>query len=383
MIAEPRKRLIYLDSAATSLQKPPQVHSAVLRALRTMASPGRGGHRPAMLAAETAWECRSLLAEMYGLEDPSRVVFTMNATHGLNIALRTLLDRGDRVVISGYEHNAVLRTLRLIGADVDVAASPLFDRAAAVEEFRKRLPGAKAAVLCHVSNVFGFILPLQEIAALCREADVPLVVDASQSAGCLCFDFDALGLRFAAMPGHKGLLGPQGTGVLLCSEPAVPLLAGGTGSDSLSEQMPDYLPDRLEAGTHNMPGIAGLLAGADWVKEKTPERILRHEKRLLRLASERFSCIRGVKPYFAPDLSEQAGLFSFTVSGMDCETAAEALSGAGVAVRAGYHCAPLAHRSGGTADTGTVRISFSPFNTEREVLSAAEKLEQIVKIFLK
>ena len=381
MKADCGKGLIYLDCAATSLQKPKQVYEAVLRAMRTMASPGRGGHAPAMRAAETAWNCRAALAETFGVKEIERVVFTMNATHGLNIALRTLLGRGDRVVVSGYEHNAVMRTLEHLGANVDVARAPLFDRQAVTEAFRDRLSGAKAAVLCHVSNVFGCILPLEEIASLCLQAGVPLVVDASQSAGCLHFDFDALGLRFAAMPGHKGLLGPQGTGVLLCSEPVEPLLTGGTGSESERLAMPVFLPDRLEAGTHNVPGIAGLLAGVEWIRAKGPQRLLRHEQKLARIAAERLSLVPGVRTFVAPDASEQAGLLSLAVSGVDCETVAEKLSDAGVAVRAGYHCAPLAHQSGGTAGTGTVRLSFSPFNTERDVLLAVDKLERIAKNF--
>ena len=381
MTTETRNRLIYLDSAATSLQKPPTVYEAVQRAMRTMASPGRGGHVPAMRAAETAWLCREAIADMYGVRDPARVIFTMNATHGLNIALRSLVHLGDRVVVSGYEHNAVMRTLQLIGANADVAQSPLFDRTAAIEAFQDRLTGAKAAVLCHVSNVFGCILPLQEIAELCRKENVPLVVDASQSAGSIPFDFDALGLRFAAMPGHKGLLGPQGTGVLICSEPVDPLLAGGTGSDSLRADMPDYLPDRVEAGTHNMPGIAGLLAGVTWIREQKPERILRHERYLTKIVADLLSGTKQVKLYAAPDEVQQGGLLSFTVDGVDCETVAAYLSRVGVAVRAGYHCAPLAHQSGGTGETGTIRFSFSPFNTEKEVRLSAEKLRRILKNF--
>ncbi len=378
MKTEDNKRLLYLDNAATTLQKPPQVYSAVQRAMRTMTSPGRGGHRAAMLAAETVWNCRLALAEHFGVGDPSRVVFTMNATHGLNIALHTLLERGDRVVVSGYEHNAVMRTLHQIGAETVVAASPLFDSEGAVSAFRNALPGAKAAVLCHVSNVYGCILPLKEIAGLCRSEGVPLVADASQSAGSIPFDFDGLGLRFAAMPGHKGLLGPQGTGVLLCSEPVQPFITGGTGSESLLMTMPEYLPDRLEAGTHNVPGIAGLLAGVEWIRKKTPEKTLRHEQRLTQLAAERLAQIRGVSVYAAPRSSEQAGLLSLTSVDKDCEWIAERLSDLGIAVRAGYHCAPLAHQSGGTV-TGTVRFSFSPFNTEREILYAAETLEKILK----
>ncbi len=379
MKADTRNMLVYLDSAATSLQKPKSVYSAVQLAMRTMASPGRGGHAPAMRAADVSWRCREAIAALFGVKDPARVVFTMNATHALNIALRSLLQPDERVVVSGYEHNAVTRTLFQIGADADVAASPPFDRAATISAFQARLPGAKAAVLCHASNVFGCIQPLPEIADICTKAHVPLILDASQSAGTHRFDFDGLGLRFAAMPGHKGLFGPQGTGVLLCSEPVTPLMAGGTGSDSLMMEMPDYLPDRLEAGTHNIPGIAGLLAGVEWIIRETPEKLFRHERRLAALAAERLARIEGVRLYYTPNDALQAGLLSFTVPGVGCETIAQHLSDSGIAVRAGYHCAPLAHQTGGTADTGTVRISFSPFNTDGEVHYAVNRLEKILK----
>lgn len=372
-------KLIYLDSAATSLQKPPQVGRAMMHAMRTMGSPGRGGHRPAMLAADTAYACRSELAALFGVGEPERVVFTMNATHGLNIALSSLVTRGDRVVVSGYEHNAVMRPLHLLGAEIDVAASPLFAPDAAIDAFRKRLRGAKAAVVCHVSNVFGYILPLAEIASLCRMEGVPLLVDASQSAGCLPLDFDALGLQFAAMPGHKGLLGPQGTGVLLCGDRTKPLMAGGTGSDSLSMTMPDYLPDQLEAGTHNITGIAGLLEGVRWVKRKTSARILQHEQHLLERMTVRLRTIDGLELFTAPDLSAQAGVLSCRMRGADCELLAQRLGDACVAIRSGYHCAPLAHENGGTLDTGTMRFSFSPFNTEQEIDAAAKRLSICVK----
>lgn len=167
--------MIYLDSAATSLLKPRSVPTAVLGAMRSMASPGRGGHKPALLAAETAYDCRCLLAELFSAPGPENVVFTMNATHALNIALSSLVSKGDRVVVSGWEHNAVTRPLHMLGAETDVARAPLFDTAATLEAFRRRIPGAKAVVCTHVSNVFGFVLPVYDIARLCREAGVPLV----------------------------------------------------------------------------------------------------------------------------------------------------------------------------------------------------------------
>lgn len=203
--------MIYLDSAATSLLKPPSVVRATAMAMRTMASPGRGGHSAAMRAADTVFACREAAARLFHVPEPERVVFTMNATHALNIAIHSLVSPGDPVVISGYEHNSVTRPLHALGAQVRVAESPLFEPEAAVSAFRRALPGAKAAVCTMVSNVFGYLLPVREIAELCAAAGVPLIVDASQAAGCIAFDAAALGAAFVAMPGHKGLLGPQGT----------------------------------------------------------------------------------------------------------------------------------------------------------------------------
>jgi len=375
--------LIYLDSAATSLQKPPAVGKAMLRAMEVMASPGRGGHRPAMLAAETAFACRSEAAALFHVPEPEQIVFTMNATHAVNIAVNELVRPGDRVVVSGYEHNAVMRALHLHEAEVDVAASPLFDTGAAVDAFRRRLPGAKAAIVCHVSNVFGFILPVGEISALCRQYGVPLLIDASQSAGCVPLDFSSLNADFIAMPGHKSLLGPQGTGILICGHTPKPLMAGGTGSESLKMQMPAFLPDCAEAGTHNIPGIAGLLEGIRWVRRESPRRILQHEQTLLRHAADVLSENDALTLYTAADAKTQAGVLSFRAKDMDCETLASALGEMGVAVRGGFHCAPLAHKTGGTLDSGTVRLSFSPFNTLREVEQMAERMKKCLKKYKK
>ena len=364
--------MIYLDCAATSLQKPYAVGEAVSRALGVLSSPGRGGYKSAMDAAEVLLDCRERAAELFNVPSPEQVIFTSSATHGLNIAIKSLVGPGDRVVISGYEHNAVTRPLHELGAEIVTAASPLFSPERAVEAFRRALPGSRAAVVCHVSNVFGYILPLEEIAALCRAEGVPLIVDASQSAGCVPLDFAGLGCAFAAMPGHKGLMGPQGTGILLCGDERVrPLLEGGTGSESLRQDMPAWLPDRLEAGTHNMPGIAGLLAGMNWIKERHMGGILRHERGMRRHAAELLRSVSGIRLFESPRQELQTGVLSLQIEGMDCEDAARRLGEQGVAVRAGLHCAPLAHRTAGTLERGTIRLSFSPFTTEREVEKAA------------
>ncbi len=373
--------MIYLDSAATTLQKPASVARASAWAIGHLASPGRGGHQPAMAAADTAFACREEAARLFHVPEPERVVFTFNATHGLNIAIHTLVKPGSRVVISGYEHNAVTRPLHAIAdLEIRVARGPLFDREATLEAFRRELDrGADAAVCTHVSNVFGFILPVEEIAALCRERGVPLIVDASQSAGCLPLDFEALGAAFAAMPGHKGLYGPQGTGILLCGMDPQPLLAGGTGSESRLQTMPAFLPDRLEAGTHNMAGLAGLLEGLRFVRRRGVENIAAQEGLLIRTMGEGLGEIPGVRAFLAEDPMAQAGVLSFQVEGLDCEDVGELLGRAGFALRAGLHCAPLAHESAGTLDRGTVRASLSVFNTHREVekfLRAVRTLKQ-------
>ena len=362
--------MIYLDSAATTLQKPPAVARASAWAIDHLASPGRGGHRPAMAAAETAFACREEAAALFGVSEPERVVFTFNATHGLNIALKTLVKPGSTVLISGYEHNAVTRPLHAIpNVTVKVAASPLFDQKAALEAFARELTPEVDVVVCtHVSNVFGFVLPIESIAALCRRRGVPMVVDTSQSAGCLPLSFDALGAAFMAMPGHKGLYGPQGTGLLLCGAEPVPLLEGGTGSISLKQEMPDFLPDRLEAGTHNIAGIAGLLEGLRFLRRTGIGNLTVREEALIRRMGEGLSRLPGVEVFLAPAGSKaQAGVLSFRAEGRDCEELGERLGRRGVAVRAGLHCAPLAHQTAGTLESGTVRSSVSAFTTLREV----------------
>lgn len=362
--------MIYLDSAATTLQKPAAVSNAMRMALSHMATPGRGGHRPAALAAQTAFACREKAAKLFDVDAPEHVVFTFNATHGLNIAIKSLVKPGSTVLISGYEHNAVTRTLAAIkNVKIRVADGPLFRPDLLLSRFEELLTNEVGTVICnHVSNVFGYVLPVPEIAALCRAKKIPLIVDASQSAGCLPVSLGEWGAAFVAMPGHKGLYGPQGTGLLLCAEDAVqPLLEGGTGSTSARQEMPDFLPDRLEAGTQNITGIAGLLEGMRFVEQRGAEAVLEHERRLALRAVRGLERVPGVEVFAAPNLLNQTGVVSFRASAADCEAIGERLGEAGIAVRAGLHCSPLAHRSAGTFESGTVRVSFSAFNQPWEV----------------
>ncbi len=369
--------MIYFDAGATTLQKPEAVRRAMYQAVHTLSSPGRGSYPATRRAEETDLRCRMAAAELFHVDDPAHVVFTSCATHGLNIAIRTLVKPGSRVVISGYEHNAVTRPLHAIpNVEIAVADGPLFDPAAMLAQFRQALAQPADAVICtHVSNVFGYVLPVSDIAALCREKGVPFVLDASQSAGMLPVDMKALGASFIAMPGHKGLYGPQGTGLLLCGCEPAPLLRGGTGSQSLLQEMPAELPDRLEAGTHNMPGIAGLLEGLRFVQRQGVARIADYEGELGRYAAQRLADIPGVEVFSGP---EQTGVVSFRVSGWDCEELGEALASRGIALRAGLHCAPLAHRTAGTLETGTVRFSPSVFNRRQEVDRLTREVSGIV-----
>ncbi|MBO4938721.1 MAG: aminotransferase class V-fold PLP-dependent enzyme [Oscillospiraceae bacterium] len=364
--------MIYLDNGATSLRKPPQVRYAVADAMTRCANPGRGGYGAAMAAAQTVYRCREAAAQLFDC-DAEQVAFTSNCTHSLNIAIRTLVRPGAKVVVSGFEHNAVTRPLHALDAHLLVAGRKLFDWADTLESFEAALKtGVQAAIFTHVSNVFGYILPVERMAAMCRERGIPFIIDAAQSAGTLRVSLRSLGADFIAMPGHKGLLGPQGTGVLLCGRQPEPLLMGGTGSDSLNQKMPDFLPDRVEAGTVNVPGIAGLHAGLRYLNSVGTDRIHRNE------CIQARQCAEGLKKLGMRVFSgaHQAGTVSF-IPGGDCEEAASVLARQGIAVRAGIHCAPLAHESAGTLETGTVRFSFgfdaSP-EQARRLLRAASKL---------
>ena len=345
--------MIYLDNGATSFHKPDSVHRAVSTALRRCANPGRGGYAAAKCAAETVYRCRESAAKLFDCTE-EQVVFTSNCTHGLNIAIRSLAKPGSRVVVSGFEHNAVVRPLHLLGAQITVAGRRLFDWEDTLESFENALKkGADAAVFTHVSNVFGYILPVGELARLCRHYGVPFVIDAAQSAGSLPVKLQVLGADFIAMPGHKGLLGPQGTGLLLCGRIPDPLLAGGTGSESENPEMPRYLPDRAEAGTLNVPGIAGLDAGLRYLLSVGTDSVFHREQ------DAALRCARDLRQLGLQAFAgaHQAGTVSF-VPPTDCEELAAMLGEKGVAVRAGLHCAPLAHESAGTLETGTVRVSF-------------------------
>lgn len=378
--------MVFLDNAATSYHKPPTVYRAVRDAMRACASVGRGGYPAAENAASRVYDCRAELAALFHLENPAHVIFTYNATVALNMAIKGLLSPGAHVVISGYEHNAVVRPLAALArANVSYTAaqSPLFDPDAQLATFRAAIrPDTELVVCNHVSNVFGHIAPIEAIDALCFQHGLPLIIDASQSAGTLPLDVSRLrATEFVCMPGHKGLYGPQGTGVMLHTgtRECATLLEGGTGSLSADLTQPCFEPDRYESGTHNVAGIAGLCEGVRYVLRETEAAILGRERRLTRWIGQELARIDGVTVYQSTDPTLQTGVLSFTSRDRECESLAEALASAGIAVRAGLHCAPLAHITAGTYPGGTVRVSPGAFTTPRD----AERLVLAVRAALR
>lgn len=375
--------MIYFDNAATSFARPSAVGRAAVESLRHHAGYGRSGHKAAESAAEAVFDCREAAAKLFGLPSPERVVFCLNATQALNTAIFGLPMRAKRAVISGYEHNAVYRPLiergRRDGTETVIAQSRLFDEQEAAEVFDKLLDERCGLCVCTmVSNVFGNRLPVERIGAMCGERGIPFVVDASQAAGSLPVDVRAIHADVVCMPGHKGLLGPTGTGLmLLCgTQMPEPLLYGGTGSESASPHLPDAPPERFESGTLNIAGICGLREGIRYVAEHRAA-IQANESALAVWLKTRLAAIDGVTVYGEPQTP--CGLFSFNADGWDSETLAAALAAQNIAVRAGLHCAPLAHRSVGTEAQGTVRVSFGWASRQAE----AERFAQVLKKILR
>ena len=373
--------MIYLDNAATTFIKPRAVEEAICRAMRTAAGYARGGYMAASHAGEIVYQCREQAAELFGVSDPARVIFTMNATHALNLAIHAMTTPESQVVVSGYEHNAVMRPLYLRNITPVIADAPLWDEAAMIERVRQAIEkGADLFILNHVSNVFGYIAPVDAIADLLTERHIPLILDASQSAGLAPIDVTRWScLAAVCMPGHKALYGPQGTGILLALDDRIashPLLAGGTGSMSEDMSQPDFLPDALESGTLNVPGIAGLSAGLSFVRTVGVSHLLQQERKLIQEFVRALEPEERIECFSHPT---QVGVLSLRVKGVPCERIAEELSRRQIAVRAGLHCAPLAHRTAHTEDTGTVRFSLSVYSTMYQMEQTSEILKETVK----
>lgn len=357
--------MIYLDNAATTLPKPESVGLAMQKALSECGNSGRSGHQASLASADALFSCREKICKLFGQDDPEKVVFTFNATHALNIAIHGFMSHGGHCLISGYEHNSVIRPLHALadkGVEYTPIQTPLFHPELFLEEFEKKIQkGTVCAICTHVSNVFGYILPISEINEICFQHGIPLIIDASQSAGCLELNLKLLPAAAAiCAPGHKGLYGPQGTGVLILNDyTQLPcLMQGGTGSRSSSFEQPDFLPDRHEIGTQNVHGIAGLSAGIDSVLSRGLESIFNKERELIDYATKELSSFDRFRVFSG---TSQSGVLSFVDDTYSADEIAEFLAENGIAVRGGLHCSPMAHQTVGTVN-GSVRISVSDFN---------------------
>jgi cysteine desulfurase family protein len=378
--------MTYLDNAATSWPKPPAVPAAMRGMIEHAGgNPGRSGHRLAMKAGETVYACRENLASLFGVSDPLRICFTSNATESLNLAIKGSLEPGDHVVFSAMEHNSVWRPLRELErcgvriSMVPAGANGIVHCDSIVSQLRR---DTRLIVLIHASNVNGALNPVEEVGRIARDRNVRFLVDAAQTAGMVPIDVEAMKIDLLAFPGHKGLLGPQGTGGLYVHDSIrlQPLKHGGTGSDSDSPVQPEFAPDRYESGTLNTPGIAGLNEGVKYLLRHGVAEVQRRERALTERLLAGLAEIQHIHVYGPANAGERTGVISFNIEGRDPVVAADELDRTfDIACRAGLHCAWLAHRTQGTDQTGTVRFSLGALSTEQDVdagLAAVRTLAQ-------
>ncbi len=378
--------VLYLDNAATSWPKPADVPRAMARAVRRGGgNPGRAGHAKSIEAGRTVLRTRELLAGLFNVRDPSRIVFTKNATEALNTVIVGLLRPGDRVVTTSMEHNSVLRPLAALGGagvGVEVVEAGRDGQVDPDAFARSLAPGTRLAVVTHASNVTGTVNDVPRICAACRDRGVPLLVDAAQTAGCMPIDLESLQVDYLAFSGHKGLLGPQGTGGLFVRNEAdlPPFTRGGTGSLSDREDQPEFLPDRFESGTLNVPGIAGLGEGVSYLLERGVDRVAAHD---LHLRTAFLAALEGdtrVRVFGGGEGIPHTGVISVVIDGVSPSDAGEALEKRyGILTRIGLHCAPRAHRTIGTFPHGTVRLGWGPFTREPDMVRAARAVLAIAR----
>ena len=384
---------IYLDNSATSFPKPPEVTDAMVRFARECgASAGRGAYAEARACERIIAECRARIAELIHAESPERIVFALNCSEALAIVIRGLLNTAPRpahAVATAMEHNSVLRPLNALGEQTGLipefvacdGQTGLVDPAAMRDAIRD---DTRLIACVHVSNVTGTIQPIEEVAAIARERRIPCVIDAAQAIGHVEIDVQGLGADFVAFPGHKGLLGPLGTGVLYIRPGMETVLAtmkeGGTGTISEQAVQPETMPDKYEIGSHNAIGLAGLSESVAWVLRRGVAALREHDRHLCELFLERTERVEGLTVYGPRDPEQRCGVFSVNVTDMAPGELAAALElDAGICSRPGIHCAPLAHQTIGTHPIGTCRLSFGPFTTEEHVVSAAQTLQTIAQ----
>ena len=376
--------MIYLDNAATSFPKPQKVYEEVLNCMKNYcANPGRGSHNMAIKSALKIIECRDLIGSLFNIKNPLNIAFTSNATEALNIAIKGVLKKGDHVISTTIEHNSVLRPLNTMakrGIDVTLVQCDKggFINPTDIKDEIKL--NTKAIIINHASNVLGSIQDIRTIGEISKRYGLIFILDASQSAGSINIDVEKDNIDILAFPGHKGLLGPQGTGGLYIREgiDIKPLKEGGTGSSSNLMVQPKEMPDIIESGTSNTPGIAGLCAGVNFIKKIGIKNIYNEEIKLTKQLLEELGNLPFVKIYGNKSIENRVAVVSFNVEGVNSSVVGEKLNEAEIAVRTGYHCAALIHKSIGTEYMGTVRISPGCFNTSKDI---EELIKNIIKIY--
>jgi cysteine desulfurase/selenocysteine lyase len=377
---------LYLDNAASSHPKPETVYQTINEVLKNSgANPGRAGHRLAMKAGQWISKTRQTLAEFFEVPSPERIVFTANATEALNLGLKGLLNPGDHVITSSMEHNSVIRPLRYLetqGVEITIVSGNVQGEIRTRDIAKALRRNTRLIVLTHASNVTGGLLPVSEVAEFTHKRGILFMVDAAQTAGVVPISAARMGINLLAAPGHKGLMGPQGTGFLYVS-PGIslrPLIEGGTGSRSEMEVQPDFFPDQMESGTMNTPGLAGLGAGVRFILEQGQDQIRKKEMLLSRLLWEGLKRIPRIQVYGPEEVEERTAVVSFNIAALNPQAVASILDMAyDIAVRAGLHCAALAHRTLGTFPEGTVRVSPGFFNTEMEMEIFLRAIGEIAK----
>lgn len=379
-------KTIYMDNAATTYPKPESVYMDVDYFNRHLGgNPGRGSNKKTLKAGSVLLECRDTLAELFNIRDSSCLAFTSNVTEALNIGLKGLLNRGDHVITTSMEHNSVARPLFVLqGRGVEWTAVKCSDDGSLdPEEIRKAIrPNTRLICILHASNLTGTIMPLVEVGKIARENGILFMVDSAQTAGVLTLDVERQNIDILCFTGHKGLLGLQGTGGIYV-RPGVeirPLKEGGTGSLSEFLEHPEFLPDLLESGTPNTPGITGLLAGVEFIKKTGIDNIRKHEQRLTGLLLKGLKEIRGVLIHGSADTERQTAVVPFNINSMDCGEVSMTLDYEfGIITRSGLHCAPLAHRTIGSFERGACRVSPGYFNTEDDIRKVIEAVYAIAQ----
>jgi len=379
--------MIYLDNAATSFPKPDKVYDEVLKCMKEYcANPGRGGHEMALKASMEILRVREELAAFFGIKNAMQLVFTKNATEALNIGLKGFLKPGDHVITTPMEHNSVIRPLRTleknIGIKITTLKGNIYGELDAVDIRKEIKKKTKLIITTLSSNVNGIINPVKDIGQIAKEYGIAYFVDASQGAGSIPINVDEMNINMLAFPGHKGLLGPQGTGglyvcegVKLCS-----LIEGGTGTNSENIFQPDGMPDLLESGTHNTPGVIGLRAGINYITEIGIENIQNHKYKLVKKLHEGIEEIKGAKVYSKNELNNNSGIVAMNFEFFDSQEVSYKLDKVyKIASRAGLHCSFTAHKTLQTLSSGIVRLSPGPFNTIQDIDTTLKALREIAQ----